>query len=228
MIQGGRRAVLQGMNVAKHQQQEGWSGLALLLYRAPAVKPAPEAASPPPAEDWNHLLTAVAKNGDRQAFALLFRHFAPRLKTYMMRAGTAANTAEEIAQEAMLAVWRKAGYFDPSRGSASTWIFTIARNLRIDALRRKTTTPPPNLDPSDEAEIPPSTEDEMIAAERDARVRTALRTLSQEQSTIVHLSFFEDKPHSEIARQLGLPLGTVKSRVRLALHRFRALLDDLA
>jgi RNA polymerase sigma-70 factor (ECF subfamily) len=228
MIRRGRCAVLQGMNVAKHQQDGGWSGLVLLLAPVRAVKPPPEAAPPSSVEDWNRLLTAVAKDRDRQAFVLLFKHFAPRLKTYMMRAGAAANTAEEIAQEAMLTVWRKAAYFDASRGAASTWIFTIARNLRIDTLRRKTATMPPDPDPSDEPETPGSSEDAMIAAERHERVRTALRALPPEQSTIVHLSFFEDKPHSEIARQLGLPLGTVKSRIRLALYRFRTLLDDLA
>ena len=180
----------------------------------------------PTGDELCRLVAVIATDRDRQAFALLFKHFAPRLKTYLMRFGTMANSAEEIAQEAMLTVWRKAGSFDPSRGGASTWVFTIARNLRIDHQRRDRR--PENLvvDPSEEPDHPPTTETLMIGMERDARVRAALHALSDEQASIVRLSFLSDKPHAEIARELGLPLGTVKSRIRLAMNRLRTLLDD--
>jgi RNA polymerase sigma-70 factor (ECF subfamily) len=179
------------------------------------------------ADDLNRLLLAVASAQDRQAFASLFKHFAPRVKSYVMRSGLASSVAEEIAQATMLAVWRKASFFDPARAGAATWIFTIARNLRIDHQRRERAPETLAPDASGEAEPPPSGEALMIAAERETRVRDALGSLSEEQALIVRLSFFSEKPHAEIARELGIPLGTVKSRARLALARLRNLLDDV-
>ncbi|MBX3568502.1 MAG: sigma-70 family RNA polymerase sigma factor [Rhizobiaceae bacterium] len=180
------------------------------------------------AREFALLVVAVAREGDREAFARLFRHFAPRIKSFMMRSGMAAPAAEELAQETMLSVWRKAGYFDPSRAAASTWIFTIARNLKIDRLRRERQ--PADFgdaaDPSDEPDQPASGESVMMAAQREARVRAALNSLSEEQAQIVRLSFYGEKPQSEIARELGIPLGTVKSRVRLAMTRLRMILED--
>ncbi len=177
-------------------------------------------------EPFNRMILAIATSGDRVAFAALFKHFAPRLKTFLMRSGLSPTAAEEVAQETMLSVWRKASYFDPAKAGAATWIFTIARNLKIDALRRER--PVVQL-PSDADETPddaPGSEALMITAEREAKVRTALGALSTEQARIVQLSFFQDKPHAQIAAELGIPLGTAKSRVRLALSRLRALLDD--
>jgi RNA polymerase sigma-70 factor (ECF subfamily) len=172
------------------------------------------------------LLDAVARAQDRKAFAQLFAYFAPRVKGFLIRTGLAESVAEEVTQEVMIAVWRKSSYFDPSRAGASTWVFTIARNQRIDRLRRtRSRTADHLLDLSDEPDTPPSGEDIMIMAEREEEVRKALATLSNEQATIVKLSFFSEAPHSEIARELGIPLGTVKSRVRLALNRLRTLLD---
>ncbi|UFS78622.1 sigma-70 family RNA polymerase sigma factor [Tardiphaga sp. 37S4] len=172
------------------------------------------------------LIDAVAQAQDRKAFAQLFAYFAPRVKGFLMRTGLAEAVAEEVTQEVMIAVWRKASYFDPSRAGASTWVFTIARNQRIDRLRRsRSRTADHLLDLSDEPDTPPSGEDIVIMAEREEEVRKALATLSNEQATIVKLSFFSEAPHAEIARELGIPLGTVKSRVRLALNRLRTLLD---
>jgi RNA polymerase sigma factor, sigma-70 family len=177
------------------------------------------------ADGLGRLLQAIAERRDRDAYARLFRHFSPRLKAFLMRGGLAANVAEELVQDTMLSVWRKADYFDPARGSAVTWVFTIARNLRIDHARaNRHGTPEP--DPSDLPEPADLSDDLLISGERDARLREALRTLSEEQAQVVRLSFFSDKPHSEIASELGLPLGTVKSRIRLALMRLRTLLDD--
>jgi RNA polymerase sigma-70 factor (ECF subfamily) len=127
----------------------------------------------------------------------------------------------------MLSVWRKAASFDPSRAGASTWIFTIARNLRIDYLRRDRSPADLLPDPSEEPDEAPTTEVAMINAQRDDRLREAMGSLSREQAEIVRLVYFQDRPHSEISRILGLPLGTVKSRVRLALGRLRTLLEDL-
>lgn len=182
---------------------------------------------PPSPEELIRLLDAVARAQDRNAFARLFAYFAPRVKSFLVRSGLADAVAEEVTQEVMIAVWRKASYFDPGRAGASTWVFTIARNRRIDRLRRlRTRTTDPFPDPSDEADTPPSGEDIALTAEREKAVRTALATLSDEQATVVRLSFFSEKPHAEIARELGIPLGTVKSRVRLALNRLRTLLDN--
>ena len=172
------------------------------------------------------LILAIASGRDRAAFAELFRHFAPRVKSYMLRLGAPPEMAEELAQETLLTVWRKAALFDPARAGASTWIFTIARNLRIDALRRerRPLIDLPEVDPEPEA-----TPDVLFdGAERDSRLRRAMTDLPPDQAEVVRLSFFEDKPHSEIAERLGLPLGTVKSRLRLALLKLRAATGDLA
>lgn len=182
--------------------------------------------SPSP-EELIRLIDAVARELDRDAFARLFGYFAPRVKSFLMRSGLAESAAEEVSQEVMIAVWRKASYFDPARAGASTWVFTIARNQRIDRLRRTRSRTADHLpDPSEEPEVPPSGEDITIVAEREEGVRRALESLPQDQATIVRLAFFAEKPHPEIARELGIPLGTVKSRVRLALNRLRTLLDS--
>jgi RNA polymerase sigma-70 factor, ECF subfamily len=165
----------------------------------------------------------VAASHDRASFSALFEHFAPRVKSYLMRVGTPAALAEELAQETMLSVWRKAALFDADRASASTWIFTIARNLRIDAARRM-------RDPRTIAsEIEPDAPEEpfAIVARQQSQtvVRDALKRLPAEQRQVLTLSFFEERPHSEIATTLGIPLGTVKSRVRLAISKLRELVE---
>lgn len=170
-------------------------------------------------------IVRIANHQDRAAFAALFSHFAPRIKAYLVRLGTPSSQAEDLAQEAMLSVWRKASYYDPSRAGASTWIFTIARNLRIDALRREKRPDLLKEDPLPPSEIPSA--DALVEADqRDSRIRVALTSLSPEQAEAVRLSFFEDAPHSEIAERLNIPLGTVKSRLRLAMIRLRAALED--
>ena len=177
------------------------------------------------ASDPIRLILAIAESADRAAFAALFNQFAPRVKSYLLRLGANAAAAEELAQETMLAVWRKAALFDPARAGASTWIFTIARNLRIDAIRRERA-PPAAEDPTDFEPQPPA-DAVVVSAEREERVRLALKSLPAEQVQIVELSFFSDEPHSVIAERLDLPLGTVKSRLRLAMGRMRGLLEDV-
>jgi RNA polymerase sigma-70 factor, ECF subfamily len=169
------------------------------------------------------LMAQVANERDRQSFALLFRYFGPRLKTFFLRWTASSGAAEDLVQETMLTVWRKASYFDPARAGVATWIFTIARNIRIDHLRRQRD--PASLPPDPEA-APETVETGLLGAERDARVRSALTSLSAEQQTIIRLSYFSEKSQTEIAGELGIPLGTVKSRTRLAMNRLRVLLED--
>jgi RNA polymerase sigma-70 factor (ECF subfamily) len=173
------------------------------------------------------LILAIAQRRCRTSFAALFNRFAPKVKSYLIKQGCRPEQAEELAQETLLTVWRKADYFDPAKAGASTWIFTIARNLRIDALRRERR--PDDL--RDEPLLQPAeaigADVAMATAEREGQLRLALRTLPDEQAEVVRLSFFSDAPHSEIAAKLGLPLGTVKSRLRLAMIRLRAALEDM-
>lgn len=178
----------------------------------------------PPVKDWSQALLAIASQRDRGQFALLFDHFAPRLKSFFLRLGLASGHAEDLAQETMLMVWRKAALFDPDRAQASTWIFTIARNLRIDMKRRERD--PQALQEFFERPGEPTPSDHLMSSQREALVRSAMRTLPREQAEAIRLSFFEDRPHSEIAAMLGVPLGTVKSRVRLAMARLRGLVED--
>jgi RNA polymerase sigma factor (sigma-70 family) len=176
--------------------------------------------------DMSALIVAVAASRDKQAFAQLFAHYAPRVKSFLMRQGADAAVAEDLAQETLLAVWRKADRFDPAKASAGTWIFTVARNLRIDALRKEKR---PEYDPDDLAFVPdtePRADDRMQLEQMRVRVRAAILQLPAEQAEVVKLSFFEDKAHGDIAEELALPLGTVKSRLRLAMRRVRALLGD--
>lgn len=180
----------------------------------------------PTSEELCELLRSVAVAGDRQAFAVLFRHFAPRVKSYLMRGGSTEGLAEELAQETMVSVWRKAAMFDPAQAGVSTWIFTIARNLRVDRLRRQGL---PTV-PADEAALDsvpdtaPALEEDLHAARMHEQVRRALRGLPPEQAQVLHLSYFDDQPHASIASALGIPLGTVKSRMRLAVAHLRRAL----
>lgn len=171
------------------------------------------------------LIVQVATDCDRAAFIELFDHFAPRIKGYLMKQGADDAVAEEIAQDVMVTLWRKADLFDPSKSSASTWLFRIARNRRIDRLRRQKTA---ELDPDDPSLQPtplPDVADEMDARLREERVRAAMATLPDEQKEVVRLAFFIGLSHSEISDETGLPLGTVKSRIRLAFGRLRQLIE---
>jgi RNA polymerase sigma-70 factor (ECF subfamily) len=174
------------------------------------------------------LMTAVAANRDRAAFAQLYGHFAPRLKAYLMRQGADEGLAEEVAQEAMLTVWHRAASFDSAKAGVATWIYTIARNKRIDRLRRERF---PEIEADDPAlaPAPPVAADAALAQGQAAdRLRQALQSLPPEQAELLQLAYFQDKSHSMIADERGLPLGTVKSRIRLALQRLRHDLKDIA
>jgi RNA polymerase sigma-70 factor, ECF subfamily len=169
---------------------------------------------------------AIAVNQDRAAFHALYRHYAPRLKSYCLRQGADRETAEELAQEAMVQVWRKAATYDADKASVSTWMFTIVRNKRIDLIRRERR---PELTAEDfEVMVQPEVgvEQAAIAASDAEMVGLQLDLLPEEQKAVLMKAFYEDKSHSEIAAETGLPLGTVKSRIRLALTRLKILVAD--
>jgi RNA polymerase sigma-70 factor (ECF subfamily) len=172
------------------------------------------------------LIAAVGAGQDRDAFHALFEYFAPRLKSFMHRQGTDADMAEEIVQETMVNVWRKAEQFDPSKASAATWIFTIARNLRVDLLRTMNRPTPDMNDPAMVPDPEPKPHEVISREQESTRLKTAIAKLPKEQQDVLQLAFFEEKAHPEVARALGIPLGTVKSRIRLAFRHIRAELGE--
>lgn len=176
--------------------------------------------------DLNDLLTAVGANRDGRAFAVLFDHFRPRLQAQMVRRGLAPFAAEDVTQDVMETIWRKAHLYDPEKSAAATWVFHIARNRRIDLRRRSREFSDAAEDLLVIADPAEGSDDCLDAARRDQQVRSALDALPREQVTLVRLAFFEGLSHSTIARRLQLPIGTVKSRLRLAFARLRRLLRE--
>ena len=174
-----------------------------------------------PQHEWIH---AVAVRQDRAAFSALFAHYAPRLRSFLRRGGVDDGSVEELVQDVMLTVWRRAPQYQPERAAVSTWIFTIAQNRRIDRIRR---TSRPEPEPDTPGVAPPAAtapDAAAAAAQRAARLRSALSTLPDEQADILRKMYFEGRPQRAIAEELGVPLGTVKSRVRLAMKRLREAL----
>lgn len=173
------------------------------------------------------LVAAIAARQDRAAFAELFEMYAGRIKAWLMRGGATAETAEEVAQETLITVWRKAATYDRGRAAVGAWIFTIARNARIDRLRRDQRARRHLLYEHVEPEGPEPPDTLLDSSEREQRVRAALAELPEDQVAVVQLSFFEGRAHGDIAEHLEIPLGTVKSRLRLAMKRLRTFLGDL-
>jgi RNA polymerase sigma-70 factor, ECF subfamily len=172
------------------------------------------------------LLGAVAERQDRAAFSELFAYYAPRVKSYLLRLGADNAQAEEIAQDVMVTVWRKASLFDRTQASASTWIFRVARNRRIDLFRRAKR---PDLDPEEEMILPAGVaapDAQVETLETEARVRAAMKDLPEEQLSLLRLAFYDGLSHREIADKLDVPLGTVKSRIRLAFAKMKARLGE--
>jgi RNA polymerase sigma-70 factor (ECF subfamily) len=192
------------------------------IPRTPPTRPGENRAGAPSFED---LLVAVGKARSRDAFIRLFEHYAPRIKSFLIKGGTDPEQADELAQETMLAVWQRAATYDPAKSGAGTWIYTIARNKRIDALRARTARGGPTLSADTLFALPDTSAtqpDDALAAEQESHiVSAAMADLPPEQAEILYKSFFENKTHSEIAAESGIPLGTVKSRIRLALERLR-------
>lgn len=172
-------------------------------------------------------IRAVAVRRDRAAFARVFAYYGPRVKAYLRRHGADDGVAEDLTQEVLLTVWRRADQFDRARASLGTWVYTIARNKRIDALRRERR---PDFDPDDpalvgDAETSPRGDRVAEALQTRRQMMEAVEHLPVEQAQLLRIFYFEDKPHSVIAAELGLPLGTVKSRLRLALGKLRVLMN---
>jgi RNA polymerase sigma-70 factor (ECF subfamily) len=172
------------------------------------------------------LLTAVGADRDGEAFTVLFGHFGPRVHAQMLRQGLAPFAAADVTQDVMETIWNKAHLFDRRKAAAATWVFRIAHNRRVDVGRRSREH---NFPAEGFFAIPDPaarSDDCVVSAQRDACVRDALRALPQEQLTLVRLAYFEELSHSAIAERMNLPLGTVKSRLRLAFIRLRRLLRD--
>lgn len=187
-----------------------------------------QSASAHSPEALSELLQLIGRTRDRNAFARLFEFFAPRLKSFFLRGGAQDAAAEELVQDTLLIVWRKAEMFNAEIAGASTWIYAIARNQRIDRLRReRRSTPLDDRMLDNEPAEEPAGDDVVYAAQAEARLHEAIAVLPPEQVEILHMSFFEHRSHSEIAERLNLPVGTVKSRLRLAFGKLRKSLEDM-
>jgi RNA polymerase sigma-70 factor (ECF subfamily) len=178
---------------------------------------------------WEDCMAAIALKRDKQSFGELFDHFGPRVKSYLRRLGANDGLAEDLMQEVMLTVWRRADQFDRTKAAVSTWVFTIARNKRIDALRRQRR---PEVDMGDPATVPepeddaPQPDEAVNAGQLADILRRAIDGLPPEQAELLNMAFYDDKSHSVIAEEKNLPLGTVKSRLRLALQKLRTGLEE--
>ncbi|WP_306154856.1 sigma-70 family RNA polymerase sigma factor [Roseovarius sp. MMSF_3281] len=170
-------------------------------------------------DDWVTCIQRIRENEDRQAFERLFGHFAPRVKGFLMKSGADEAMAEECTQDVMATLWQKAHLFDPSRASAATWIFTIARNRKIDALRKQKRPEPEDLPWGPDEE--PDQADVLALQQETTQLGKAIKNLPEKQKVLIEKAYFRDLSHSEIAEETGLPLGTIKSRIRLALDRLR-------
>jgi len=184
--------------------------------------------SPDGLDSLDALMLAVARDADKAALQALFSHFAPLIKSWLVRSGTSPSAADDLVQDTFVAVWHKAGQFDPARARVAAWLFTITRNLRVDRLRR----PGESWSTLDDAavdEIPApggAAEDLLSARQREVHVRRALSQLTADQRHLLQLNFYEDKSHADIAAHLSMPLGTVKTRLRRAAALLRELLKD--
>ncbi len=176
--------------------------------------------------NWDLLVRAVANAQDKQAFSRLFDHYAPRVKALMIKMGLSPDVAEEIAQETFVIVWRKAASFDPEKAAASTWIFTIARNKRIDRLRKISRPEPDPHDPAFVPQAPSESHSVLTERERSDRIKQVVETLPEAQRTVLMRAYYQDETQAEIAKALNAPLGTVKSRLRLALEKLRQTLEE--
>lgn len=181
-----------------------------------------ESAAPSLAARHADMLVRVGRDQDREAFVGLFHFFAPRIKSYLLKNGADEATAEEAVQNTFVTVWEKAASYNPKKAAASTWIFTIARNKRIDALRRQKFVLPLEDDALDTlGSTPHPAADAYADSATIEQLHTAIDSLPKEQADLLHMAFFEDKSHQAISDATDIPLGTVKSRLRLAMDKLR-------
>ena len=175
--------------------------------------------------DLGNYLRDIGENQDRIAVSNIFKHFAPTLKSLLVKPGWTQVQAEEIIQEVMIAVWTKSSMYDKSKSSVSTWIYTIAKNKRIDKIRKETRHNTVESDESLEIPVPSVQEEQLLSSEVTEKIHHSLQFLPKEQAELLKLSYFYEKTHSDIAKDLSLPLGTVKSRIRLALSKMKNLVE---
>lgn len=195
------------------------------METAASVHPGRSSAPDP----WAENVRRVAANRDRAAFQELYKHFTPMIRAFLLKsmgAGANRSEAEEITQEVLIKVWNKAASFNSSKASVNTWIFTIARNTRIDFIRRNERNER-KIDIEDIWHEPESPEPLVDLQQRRAEqvIKQAMATLPEEQLQVLYKAFMEGKSHNEVAEELSLPLGTVKSRIRLALNKMQILID---
>lgn len=175
----------------------------------------------------SNLVIRIAEKSDKRAFTELFAYFGPRLKGFMMGRGMNAEAAEDLAQETMIRIWNKAAMYSSAKGQVNTWIFTIARNLHIDSIRRDKIVSFTDLADFDQADEDPVSDEHLMATEETQLVAHAITKLPGEQKEIIEMAFMKDMTQTEIASKIGLPLGTVKSRMRLAYQKLSKSLEDL-
>ncbi len=177
-------------------------------------------------ETLESLAVKVAENRDKHAFRLLFAHFAPRIKSFLLKQKVSDVVAEDLTQEVMVTVWQKAHLYDPQKARLSTWLFRIARNKFIDKVRRQKYIEVDVDDHVHSMEASEKTDTPVIQMQDRSRIMTALDALKPDLRTVIELSFYQDLSHSQISEQLGLPLGTVKSRIRIAFQKLRVELGE--
>lgn len=173
------------------------------------------------------LVERIAIHEDKRAFTELFAHFGPRLKGFMIKRGLEPDAAEDLSQETMIRVWHKAGMYSGQKGSVATWIFTIARNLHIDAARRQKVVQFTDLADFDRECEDPVSDEQVIVQQETVLVAEAIGLLPADQRRIIEMAFMQEMSQTEIAETLGLPLGTVKSRMRLAYQKLSKSLEGL-
>jgi RNA polymerase sigma-70 factor (ECF subfamily) len=176
-------------------------------------------------DDLTLCVELIGKNQDKLAFNNIFRYFAPRLKSFLVKAGSTDSQAEEVIQEVMIAVWTKSSTYDSSKSSVSTWIYTIARNKRIDKIRKEKRHYLSESDEGLEIPVDSTQEKEIFSAQVSNSLKKYMSNLPEEQSKLLQLSYFYNKTHADISAELKIPLGTVKSRIRLALTKMRHLVE---
>ena len=176
-------------------------------------------------EDLTLCVELIGKNQDKLAFNSIFRYFAPRLKSFLVKAGSTDSQAEEVIQEVMIAVWTKSSTYDSSKSSVSTWIYTIARNKRIDKIRKEKRHYLSESDEGLEIPVDSTQEKEIFSSQVSNSLKKYMTNLPEEQSKLLKLSYFYNKTHADISAELKIPLGTVKSRIRLALTKMRHLVE---
>ncbi|NVK35175.1 MAG: sigma-70 family RNA polymerase sigma factor [Rhodobacteraceae bacterium] len=167
----------------------------------------------------------IVRTGDRAAFKALFVYFGPRIKALMIKAGAEQAVADDLVQDVMMTLWSKAHLYRPDRGAVSTWVYTIARNARIDRLRRRSSQPYDDLDDVELASEEADAEACTLASQQSEGVAIAVADLPEDQRQIIECAFVQDLSQSEIAAKLSLPLGTVKSRMRLAYSKLKRRLE---